>query len=265
MDNEYSLDLRRIIDLLAEAIKNNILIVKGYHVPVTENHERCSIYDTSPHEFLSYCRQDLNDNSDRGRTNALSNAKRAIECRTDEILKFLYLKHISSKHRWGLPYKLEVLKTFGITAPNVLINYISSKRNILEHEYVKPKTVEEIQYIADITELFLSASDSIVKSGYLVSIEFMQEVETERVRINSEKDKSISHEDNYKIKFDYNNDLITFIHKKSECNNEHIKRTGEIRSRTNIISEETNNISLHDCKEAEIKELMQLFTGHIRS
>jgi len=222
MGTKYSIDLRHIIDLLKDTIKreNTLSMFR----------RKIRIYDTSPWEFLAYCRQDLNDNSERGRANALSNAKRAIECRADEILKLVNLKHIASRRRWGLPYKLQVLKTFGIAAPAVLISYITSRRNILEHEYVKPKTAEEIQHIADITELFLSASDGIVKEGYIQSVEFTREEEVKREKINARKDKSISYEDEYNVNFDLNAETITFIHKKYECLNEHVRRTGKISS-----------------------------------
>lgn len=251
MAEECHADLRYIIDLLKDTVERKKLLQVRTAVGKR-------LYDTEPHEFLSYCRQDLNDVSERGRTNALSNAKRAIECRADEILTLLNLKCFASKYKWGIPYKLEVLKSFGISAPNVLKSYITSKRNILEHEYVKPKTAEEIQHIADITELFLSASDSIVKKGYIEAVGFTQEEEVEREQINKWKDKSLSYKDEYWIQFDLKKETIAFTHKRFECYNEHDRRTGEIRSRTNLISEETANISLHDCKEVEIKELMQI-------
>lgn len=250
MGNECPIDLRRVIDLLKDSI--------GKGNPIGIGHEVKKIFDTNAWEFLSYCRQDLNDESERGRTNALSNAKRAIECRADEILKLLNLKHIASKQRWGLPYKLQVLKVFGITAPEVLTGYITSRRNILEHEYVKPKTTQEIQYIADITELFLSASDNIVKKGYITSVEFTDEKEFEREEISKWKEKSLSYKDEFKIKFVLDKETMVFTHKQFECFNEHDKRTGEVRSRENLVSEQTTSISLHDCKEVEIKELMQL-------
>jgi len=250
MGEKREVDLRYIIDLIKDSIKRKDLLTVACEV--------VRLYDTNPWEFLSYCRQDLNDDSERGRTNALSNAKRAIECRADEIIKILNLKPLASRHRWGLPYKLQVLKTFGMSAPEVLTSYITSRRNILEHEYVKPKTTEEIKHIADITELFLSASDNIVKKGYITSVKFTNEEEFEREQINKWKDRSLSYKDVYWINFDLDKETLVFTHKQYECFNEHNKGTGEIRSRENFIGEETTNISLHDCRDIEIKELMQL-------
>lgn len=250
MSEKREVDLRYLIDLIKDSVKRKNIISVGYEV--------VRLYDTNPREFLSYCRQDLNDDSERGRTNALSNAKRAIECRADEIIKILNLKPLASRRRWGLPYKLQVLKTFGMSAPEVLTSYITSKRNILEHEYVKPKTTEEIKYIADITELFLSATDNIAKHGHLSFVEFKNEEESKRERINNWKDRSLSYKDAYQINFDLDKETLVFTHKQYECFNEHNKRTGEIRSQENLITEETKNISLHDCREMEIKELIQL-------
>ena len=71
-------------------IKAEQILLKRENILVVDR-EVVRLYDTNPWEFLSYCRQDLNDDSERGRTNALSNAKRAIECRADEIIKILKL------------------------------------------------------------------------------------------------------------------------------------------------------------------------------
>ena len=118
MAEKREVDLRYIIDLIQHAIEDSL---KGKTF-LRRTYEDVRLYDTNPWEFLSYCRQDLNDDSERGRTNALSNAKRAIECRADEVIKILNLKPLASRNRWGLPYKLQVLKTFGISAPEVLIS-----------------------------------------------------------------------------------------------------------------------------------------------
>ena len=128
----------------------------------------------------------------------------------------------------------------------------------MEHEYVKPKATEEIKHIADITELFLSASDNIIKKGYITSVKFTNKEEFEREQINKRKDRSLSYEDRYWINFDLDKETLAFTYKQYECFNEHNKITGETKSRQNLTSEETTDISLHDCKDIEIKELMQI-------
>jgi hypothetical protein len=255
MGEECNLDLTYVITLIKNAIENNKFISVSKKV--------LKLFDTNPWDFLSYCRQDLNDDSERGIANALSNAKRAIECRVDEILALINLTYFASKHRWGLPYKLQVIKTFGISAPDVLISYITSRRNILEHEYIKPKDIEEIKYIADITELFLSASNSIINNGYITSVEFENEKRFEKKPIDKYKVQFINYEDKYLISFDLKKETITLTHELFELHSELNKRTTALTSRGNPkINKENSSISFHECKETEIKELMQLIINY---
>ena len=78
------------------------------------------IYDMDPREFLSFARDDLAEDTERGQVNALSNAKRAIEYRMDEILNLSNLAYFSAKNHWGLRYKIQVIRTLGLAAPDVL-------------------------------------------------------------------------------------------------------------------------------------------------
>lgn len=115
MVNQPRFDISQVIDILKKDDSDCYV-----------SREKVKLYDIDPREFQSFAKQDLEEDSERGRINVLSNAKRAIECRADEILTLSNLKSFSSQHRWGLPYKMLVLKTFGVSAPDVLSNYITS-------------------------------------------------------------------------------------------------------------------------------------------
>lgn len=48
-------------------------------------------YQLNPQNFIQFAELDLEQKDDRSLVNALSNAKRAIDCRTDAIIKALKL------------------------------------------------------------------------------------------------------------------------------------------------------------------------------
>lgn len=249
MVNQPHLDLKRVIDVLG---KERTSCRSAW-----DNSKR---YDISPREFLSFARQDLEEDSERGRINALTNVKRAIECRADELLVLLNCGYFSAKHRWGLPYKMQVLKTFGISAPDVLTEYIGSKRNLLEHQYVRPKETEQIKYIADIAELFISATDRYIEDGhlYFVRITYIKE-KGKRRKKSARVDTSIDYEDDYEITFDLENEVITITYRQLEVTNEHNRVTAEIKSwREKLVTETTATIAIGNCKQEDVRELTKL-------
>jgi uncharacterized protein YutE (UPF0331/DUF86 family) len=107
-------------------------------------------FDIAPEEFIGFARMDVVQEEKHGLVNAMSNAKRAIECQADFTLKCL-----SGKKGRDVPHKLELLRQLGVVAPSIL-RKVSSIRNYLEHEYKLPDraTVEEA---VDIAELFVAA------------------------------------------------------------------------------------------------------------
>jgi len=246
--NHPQLNLKLIIDaLIAEDSTCDV------------RRKKVKLYDMDAWEFLSFARQDLEEESEKGRINALSNAKRAIGCRADEILILSNLKSFSSKHRWGLPYKMLVLKTFGVSAPDVLMSYIASKRNLLEHEYTRPKNLEETRYLADITELFLSATDKYIENGYIQLAVITRGEEGEWQKINKRVDKRINHEYRYVLKFDLQNEALAITHEQFEVIDEYDTKTALLRSKWEKISESNlNTVSIRDSKEGDVRELMKL-------
>ncbi len=131
---------------------------------------RIPIFEISAKEFLTYAKSDFKDNDDKGLINALSNAKRAISNRMDEMIKLSCLQKISSKNRWNIPTKMDKLSAIGIFVPGLLQRKITSMRNLLEHEYIKPKDSQEVEDIIEIAELFLRSTECYIEFGLLAII-----------------------------------------------------------------------------------------------
>jgi len=125
--------------------------------------------ETMPSEFISFAEEDLDSFLNHKYINALSNAKRALDCQTDRLLKLLgYYKESQDKF-WGFPKKIEVLQRFQIIAPRVL-NKINKTRNLMEHQYVKPNG-EQVEDFLDIVSLFIASTDRYV-TNFAVEVRY---------------------------------------------------------------------------------------------
>ncbi len=112
-------------------------------------------FDLSPEDFIRFAELDLEQDDERSLVNALGNAKRAIDCRTDIIISALKL----SPKRLKLS-KLSILKEIGALAPRIL-NKVRNARNLLEHEYVLPKR-ELVEDAVDVAMLFEAAAHRVL-------------------------------------------------------------------------------------------------------
>lgn len=131
---------------------------------------RIPLFEISAKEFLTFAKSDFKDNDEKGLINALSNAKRAISNRMDEMIKLSCLQKIGSKNRWNIPTKMDKLSAIGIFVPNLLQRKITSMRNLLEHDYIKPKDSQEVEDVIDIAELFLASTEKYIEFGLLGAI-----------------------------------------------------------------------------------------------
>lgn len=137
-------------------------------------------FEISPRDFLSYSKQDFKTNDKRGNVNALTNAKRAIDCQTDKIFSSLGLdpssfpsvieefKSQTSPLKKDLPIKLRFLQAIAF-APAEIISNPRLLRNKLEHYYKKPSD-EEVSSAIELAELFILATDNKLKSVWDFSI-----------------------------------------------------------------------------------------------
>lgn len=111
-------------------------------------------WDITPTEYIEFSQLDIGGTDKRSIINALSNAKRALECQLDSLMLTFGFGSVSD--RWNVPKKLEVLKDIGIIAPRILAK-INRHRNDMEHEYTCPKH-DVVADFVDVVALFLQAT-----------------------------------------------------------------------------------------------------------
>ncbi|MBZ9624732.1 hypothetical protein G9F71_017930 [Clostridium sp. FP2] len=169
-----------------------------------------SVFDISSKDFLTFAKGDYYCSNKQGLINALSNAKRAIDCQVDWIITYLgydYLKfngenypninniigEFESQNETfkDIPYKLKFVQSMEI-APAFLVSKIRSLRNKLEHEYAIPKK-QDVKEAVEIAELFINATENIVRSNICSSFQFGSNFDNETLEFN---------DTNYYIDFD---------------------------------------------------------------
>ena len=134
---------------------------------------RIPLFEITAKDFLIFAKSDFKGNGEKGLINALSNSKRAISNRMDELIKLSCLHNISSKERWNIPTKMDKLSAIGIFVPRLLQRKITSIRNLLEHEYIRPKSSQEVEDVIEIAELFLVSTENYLYFGLLAAIDLL--------------------------------------------------------------------------------------------
>ncbi len=109
--------------------------------------------DIAPEDFLAFAKRDIEGEDTQSFVNALSNAKRAIDCQVDRVLSCLGL----DARRQYLPAKLATLRELNVVAPQIIKRVITA-RNYLEHEYKCPDPVL-VRDAIDIASLFVGATN----------------------------------------------------------------------------------------------------------
>ncbi len=109
-------------------------------------------FEINSDKFLKIAEIDLANSNTHGLVNALSNAKRAIDCQTDKVLACFGLLS-----RRNFPQKMDLLRSMGIVAPRIVTKVVKA-RNYLEHEYIVPEQ-EQVEDAIDIANLFVISLD----------------------------------------------------------------------------------------------------------
>lgn len=109
-------------------------------------------------EFLSWAKSDLKRGDKRSMGNALSNIKKSIHSRIDEIIN---LSHITYAKDWNkresIDNKLKILNRINIKHTSI-VRIITKIRNTYEHQYILPKDNTDIKAYYETTELWLKNS-----------------------------------------------------------------------------------------------------------
>lgn len=130
-------------------------------------------FNIKPKDFIRYAKEDLKSNQDSALVNSITNAKRAIDCQIDTVLKTfgiefdnlpkaseIFINCTSSKNE-DLPQKLKLMQSLKV-APGGLTSRARTLRNKLEHYYKVP-TKKEIEEAIEIAELFILSCESKTK------------------------------------------------------------------------------------------------------
>jgi hypothetical protein len=134
-------------------------------------------FEMKPEDFITFAKADFFSTDAKGLVNALSNAKRAIDCQVDGFLvaigldperlekqigkdgiKFLNAGHLVT----GGPFKFRLLQALGFASP-AIISRMRRLRNLLEHEYKKPRK-KDVSDAIDVAELFVHACRGKMRS-----------------------------------------------------------------------------------------------------
>ena len=154
----------------------------------------------TPPEYLRYAEADLVAGSSHGLVNALSNAKRAIDCQVTNILQGFGLSIPKQ-----FPTKLEKIAALGLVAPRI-VKKIVRLRNLLEHEFHNPQ-LAEVEDAVDVATLFLEATRRIYSNGIVTDFWVADEASTNHQRIKRTKTKTII--DNATPEFTYARGIFT--------------------------------------------------------
>ncbi len=114
-------------------------------------------FDILPSEYLCFVEDDLKKLDKRNLVNALSNAKRSLDCQIEALLYAFCLRKYANNKKFNIPQKIALLNDIGIIAPRIL-KKINKIRNMMEHEFSLPM-LDDVQDFADVILLFNHYTD----------------------------------------------------------------------------------------------------------
>lgn len=132
-------------------------------------------FDISPRDFLHYAKIDFHSKSEAGLINALSNAKRAIDCQIDTVFSSMGVDYLNLpksleifvncfKFEADLSYKLKIIQGLNL-APSLIIADARNLRHALEHKYQKPEE-KAVKNAIDVADLFIRSIEGTLKTRY---------------------------------------------------------------------------------------------------
>lgn len=132
-------------------------------------------FDISPKDFLRYAKTEFLTKTDSGLINAITNAKRAIDCQIDTVFCSMQVDHAdlpkSLEHfvkcfsfDGDIWYKLRVMQALNL-APSFLVGYVRGLRHSLEHKYRIPNE-KDVKQSIEIAELFVRSINGVLRASY---------------------------------------------------------------------------------------------------
>lgn len=166
-------------------------------------------YEVSPITFLKFAYRDLQNYDDYGIVNAITNAKRAIDCEVDKFINcigYVPKKLPATVREFNKRYtqlygniavkpKFILLRALGI-APITLISQMRDVRNLLEHEYQLSEYSKALEAV-EIAELFVGTVDNALNNF------------RDLIYISNDKNSLFSPSNNNFLKLSYNDGTFT--------------------------------------------------------
>jgi hypothetical protein len=125
----------------------------------------------TPGEFLTWAETDIKGDGRREMANALTNAKRALHARIDEILYSVRVRYANDWPKWpkivGTNLKIEVLKSLNIRI-TAIVKVLTERRNDLEHAYMLPSRVD-VEAAVETARLWLNDTKSYLRPSIVLA------------------------------------------------------------------------------------------------
>lgn len=131
-------------------------------------------FPLSPRDFLAFAAADLDAAGIRGRVNAISNAKRAIDCRVESMVcAFGYVpdrlrKQLGSElsemierqsSQTSLPFSFKFLESVGVFTPQI-VDRVRILRHDVEHRFRRPTKKGAVEAL-EIATLFVRSTETL--------------------------------------------------------------------------------------------------------
>jgi hypothetical protein len=139
-------------------------VIIGYHDNISLGYTS----PISPDLYLKYAKLDLREGGDKGLINALSNAKRSIDCLVEAVLNSLNINPdsitdsaikfcdevLEGQQKNISPKSLKLFCALGF-APSILISEVRTLRNKVEHDYSIPDLLD-VNKAIEVADLLLN-------------------------------------------------------------------------------------------------------------
>ena len=121
----------------------------------------------TPEQFMEWAKRDLDGGDKRAAVNALSNVKRAVHAKVDEVLWAL---RVGYSRDWpdqpGIDDKLKALRRIKVPT-SAIVKVLTERRNWLEHRYTPPR-LDDVRSDVEAADLWLERSASYPRSRIVI-------------------------------------------------------------------------------------------------
>lgn len=164
--NTYIICFLMYITLLELFKKSKLNLSEVYLQQGSGDFPSNNLFNINASDFLRFAKQDYYEGETRGLINAVTNAKRAIDCQVDTVLKIFgvdILKgrnpsiegFLSNFQSTESNFKMKLIEALNL-APSFIVNETRLIRHHLEHFYKEPN-VEDVKRSIDVASLFVDA------------------------------------------------------------------------------------------------------------